>query len=431
MDSTSLTRRQLLKCAPPAIFALAGLARPVAGGQNPPASASSPAVRAVTRGPKFHWFSYYDKLQFDPSCRYALATEVDFEHRSPTPDDAITVGMIDLENNDRWTELGRSSAWCWQQGCMLQWRPGSDSEILYNDRESGRFVSHILDVKTKTERTISHPFYTISPDGRTAVAPDFARVDAMRPGYGYKGLPDSHADQLAPKDSGIFSIDLETGRRELIISLDDIARFGKIPGQPRNPKHYFNHLLFNPDGSRFIFLHRWRATDNSPYRTVGGFGTRMLTASPDGGNIRIVDPHGKTSHFIWRDPAHILAWAWHPSHGNAFYLYEDGTDKVEVVGRAVMTGNGHCSYLPGNEWILNDTYPDRNRNQNLYLYNVATGQRVPLGSFRLPPEYKGEWRCDTHPRFSPDGRNVCIDSPHAGNGRQMYLIDISRITRPS
>jgi len=65
--------------------------------------------------------------------------------------------------------------------------------------------------------------------------------------------------------------------------------------------------------------------------------------------------------------------------------------------------------------------------QNPYLYEVATGRRVWLGHFYSPPEYKGEWRCDTHPRFSPDGRKVVIDSPHGGNGRQMYLIDISRI----
>jgi len=59
---------------------------------------------------------------------------------------------------------------------------------------------------------------------------------------------------------------------------------------------------------------------------------------------------------------------------------------------------------------------------------MATGKKVPLGQFYCPPEYKGEWRCDTHPRFSPDGRSVVIDSPHGGNGRQMYLIGISTIT---
>ncbi len=100
---------------------------------------------------------------------------------------------------------------------------------------------------------------------------------------------------------------------------------------------------------------------------------------------------------------------------------------MEVVGPDVMTVNGHCTYLPGNRWILNDTYPDKQREQNPYLYEVASGRRVPLGHFRLPPEYAGEWRCDTHPRFSPDGRKVVIDSAHGGNGRQMYLIDIGDI----
>ena len=62
-----------------------------------------------------------------------------------------------------------------------------------------------------------------------------------------------------------------------------------------------------------------------------------------------------------------------------------------------------------------------------YVYEVASGRRVPLGLFRLPPEYAGEWRCDTHPWFSPDGRKVVIDSAHGGNGRQMYLIEIGDI----
>ena len=380
-----------------------------------------PPVRAITRGPEFHWFSYYDKLQFDPTGRYVLGMEVDFEHRSPKPDDALKIGMVDLKNADKWAQLGESRAWCWQQGCMLQWRPGSKSEIIWNDRQDDRFVCHILDVHSGKKRTLPYPIYTVSPDGRTAVAPDFRRVQDMRPGYGYAGLPDPHADDPAPGDSGIFRLDLDTGRRDLIISLADIAGFGKIPGEPKDAKHYFNHLLFNTDGSRFIFLHRWRATG------LRSFGTRMLTARPDGGDIAVVDPHGKTSHFIWRDPEHILAWAWHPSHADAFYLYEDRTDRVEVVGKGIMTRNGHCTYLPGNDWILNDTYPEKEREQNVYLYNTATGKTVSLGRFRLPAEYTGEWRCDTHPRFSPDGRSVVIDSPHGGNGRQMYLIDISGI----
>jgi len=45
-----------------------------------------PPCRATTAGPKFHWFGYYDKLQFDPTSRYVLGMEVDFEGRSPRAD---------------------------------------------------------------------------------------------------------------------------------------------------------------------------------------------------------------------------------------------------------------------------------------------------------------------------------------------------------
>jgi len=419
MDDIRLTRRELFHYATGGTLVLAGLPILVAGAVSE--KENLPPARAISNGPKFHWFGYYDKLQFDPACRYALGMEVNFEHRSPKPNDVINIGMVDLMDNDRWIQLGETRAWGWQQGCMLQWRPGSKNEIIWNDRQLDRFVSHILNVKNRKKRTLPHPFYTISPDGRIAVAPDFRRIQDMRPGYGYAGLPDPHADDTAPKDSGIFRLDLETGKQDLIISIADIAKFGQIPGEPKDAKHYFNHLLFNTAGSRFIFLHRWRSSGQR------SFGTRMLTAKSNGTDIRVLDDYGHTSHFIWRDTRHILAWAWQPSHGNAFYHYEDGKRNVKVVGKGVMTQNGHCSYLPGNKWILNDTYPDKERKQHVYLYNVETCQKILLGQFYSPPQYKGEWRCDTHPRFSPDGRSVVIDSPHGGNGRQMYLIDISAI----
>jgi len=381
--------------------------------------ADFPPIRTLTRGPKHHWFGDYDKWEFDPSDRFVLGMQVDFEHRSPTPDDAIRIGMIDLEEGDRWIDLGESRAWGWQQGCMLQWLNGS--EILWNDRESDRYVSRILDVHTGERRTVPHPVYAVSPDGRSAVTADFRRIDDVRPGYGYVGIPDPHADELAPGDSGIFRIDLESGERELIVTLEDIANRGEIPRPHPRAKHYFNHLLFNPDGSRFVFLHRWRYPEGNRL-------TRMITAAPDGSDIRIVDDNGLTSHFIWRDPDHILAFSEQPSHGRRFYLFEDAEEgRVEVIGGEVLGRDGHCSYLPGGEWILNDTYPDENRNQMPHLFHVASGKVAPLGLFHSPPEYKGEWRCDTHPRSSRDGRKVAIDSPHGGEGRQIHLIDIGDI----
>jgi hypothetical protein len=382
-----------------------------------------PPVRPLTKGPQFHWFGYYDKLQFDPANRYVLGNQVGFEGRSPTGADTIRIGMIDLRDKDRWTELGVTRAWNWQQGCMLQWLPGSRTEVIYNDRQDGQYVSHILDVRSGKRRTLPGPVYAVSPDAKWAVSPDFSRLNDMRPGYGYAGIPDPYFDELAPETTGIWRMDLQAGKRELILSFKQIAAVPYKLADWSGSKHKVNHLLVSPDGSRFIFLHRRRG---GAAKNPEAGGTRMFTCKPDGTDLFVLDPYGDTSHFIWRDPAHVLAWARHPSSGNRFYLYKDKTEEVSVVGEGVMTVNGHCTYLPGNRWILNDTYPDRERKQNVYLYEVAKNRRVPLGHFLSPPEYAGEWRCDTHPRFSRDGKMVTIDSPHAG-GRQIYLIDISAI----
>ncbi len=410
------TRRHFFRAASATLVA--------AGAGGTRAQDALPQARAITRGPGHHWFGYYDKHQFDPTNRFVLGMRVDFEHRSPTPDDRIEVGMVDLEENDRWIPLGQCRAWNWQQGCMLQWLPGAESTVIWNDRERDRFVCRLLDVKTGERRTVPHPVYSVSPDGKSAVTPDFARIGDVRPGYGYAGIPDPHAGELAPANSGIFRIDLEHGTSALMLSVAQIAAIGEIPKAAAGIKHYFNHLLYNPDGTRFIALHRWRYPDGSRL-------TRMITARPDGGDVRIVIPNGYASHFIWRDPSHILSqakgWLGNDAWGN--FLFEDREAGVlGEIGRDVLDSGGHFSYLREGEWLLSDTYPKGpERLQTPHLYHLATNRRIDLGHFPQPKEYTGEWRVDTHPRLSRDERLVCIDAPHGKEGRQMLLIDIADV----
>ncbi len=392
---------------------------------------SLPPVRAITRGPLHHWFGYFDKLEFDPSNRYVLSNEVAFEHRTPTADDVIRVGMVDTQADDQWIRLGDSRAWGWQQGCMLQWRPNSASEVVWNDRQDDQHVCRVLDIHTKKMRTLPRPIYSLSQDGKWAITADFSRIQRMRPGYGYVGLSDPCSRERAPEDSGVWKMNMDTGESELIFSLAEAARIDHDGKSLADHWNYFNHLLISPDGSRFIVLHRWRAStgDGPDAQPTGGFTTRMFTVGMDGGDRFILDPSGNTSHFIWRDPEHVCAWTRPKGMKDSFYLFTDQTDQVDVVGQGVMTQNGHNTYVPNtnNEWILNDTYPDKTtRNQNPYLYHVPSKRKVSLGEFHAPSEYTGEWRCDTHPRNSNDGRSVVIDSPHDG-GRQLYLIDIRTI----
>jgi hypothetical protein len=383
-----------------------------------------PSVRPITRGPKHHWFGYYDKLQFDPTGRYVLGMEVSFEGRSPNPGDIIGLGMVDLADNDRWIGLGETRAWCWQQGCMLQWLPGSSSEVIWNDRDGDDFVSRVLDVHSGQFRTLSHPVYALAPDGKTAIGLDFGRLEHMRPGYGYAGVPDPNRDVGAPTDSSIDALDLVTGESRNLFTVEEVAMIPWSHGDIVGARHYFNQLLVNPNGSRFVFLHRWWPMGH-------GFRTRMMSAALDGSDLRVVEDYGQMSHFFWRDPETILAWAYQPSYGNAYYLFKDTGDcnASKVIGLGVMILNGHCSYLPGNEWILNDTYAHQTdgRQQEMYLYHVPSNEIVPLGAFHAPDTYDGALRCDLHPRFSPDGKKVVFDSSHGGAGRQMYLLELDSI----
>jgi hypothetical protein len=387
-------------------------------------------VRTITRGPKHHWFGYYDKLQFDPTQRYVLGMEVGFEHRPPTADDEIRVGMVDLKDGDKWIDLGSSRAWGWQQGCMLQWVPGSTEEVIWNDRQDGQFVSHVLNVKTGKKRTLSKAVYALSPDGTWAIGTEFSRIQNLRPGYGYAGVGDPHENVKVPKDIGLYRVDLATGHASQLFSLADIAAIPLDGKSVLDNFHWFNHLLVNTDGTRFTFLNRWRAARGDRQEMASrGFVTRMFTANADGSDLHCIDKSGETSHFIWRDPTHITAYTKPAGQPFGFYVLEDKTGKIERIGEGRMLANGHQTYLSkgnGQDWILCDTYPEGpERLQTPYLFHVPSKRRIDLGRFPSPKEYVGEWRCDTHPRSSPDGNLVCIDSPHGGNGRQLHLIDVS------
>ena len=385
------------------------------------------AVKAISPDDGYYyWFGYYDKLLSGPNDRYVLAMRTNFEHRTPTADDVIQVGMIDLKRGNRWTKLGETNAWGWQQGCMLQFVPGSSEEVIWNDSEGDHFVSHIVNIKTMKVRTLSMPVYTLSPDGETALGLDFARLQIRRPGYGYVGVIDKTLNVQAPDNTGIYSINLKSGESKMLITPAQIV---DIPMEDVNFQlyyHWFNHLLISPDGSRFIFLHRWQTKPNS------SFDTRMFTANMDGTGLYVLDSSGKTSHFIWRDSEHVTMFTQPVGMKERFYLFKDKSNEFGVIGEELMARNGHCTYVPGtnNEWILNDTYPETSeRLQTLYLYHVPTNRKIILGKFHSPPVYNHpEWRCDLHPWSSRDGKKVFFQSTHEGKGRRVYMIDISGIT---
>ena len=416
-------------------------------------------VKGVTRGPRHHFFGYYDKTSWDGGGRFIAALETEFLDRPPNAGDEGTIGIIDLDRGGGWRPIGRTRAWNWQQGTMLHWLPvphasGHAAEraaqagraaatplLVHNDRldpgeepvrpslrgwegldgAAPRFVAVVRDAATgEVMRTLPRPIYALSRDGAQAVTLNFSRLQHQRPGYGYAGVPDAWRDVPEPEDDGIYWMDVTTGEHRLVISIAQIAQLERDE-RFEGKVHRFNHLQFSPDDERFVFLHRWQT------HFGGTRHHRMLTARPDGTEIAIVATHGSVSHFDWRDSRHILAWAFHQRTGERYLVYRDGlADEVEVVGEGVLTEDGHCSFSPDGQWLLTDTYPRTEPYRMLILYGLGSGARRDIGRFYSPPELTGEIRCDLHPRWSRDGRQVCFDSAHEGR-RQVYVANVSSV----
>ena len=373
----------------------------------------------VTPSGKHHFFGYYDKFPWDSSGRYFLALQVDFIDRPPNPEDVATVGMVDLSSGE-WHALDETRVWNWQQGTMLQWVGSApDRQIIYNSLEGERYGAVIRDVHTGETRTLPRPVYALSPDGSQAVTLNFSRVHRCRRGYGYEELPDPWEADDHPKEDGIYQMDLQTGDSRLIVTLDQIVQV-RHDETMDGCQHWFNHLQFNTAGTRFLFLHRWAHPEAGRY-------TRLFTANPDGSDVCCVADHQLVSHFDWRDEGHILAWARQNDIGSYFFLFTDKSDEVAIVGKDVMTADGHCSYSPDRKWILNDTYPSKEESKRgLYLFRTEDDRRIDIGRFYSPPEVTGEIRCDLHPRWNRDGTKICFDSVHEGE-RQIYAIDVAEV----
>ena len=216
--------------------------------------------------------------EFDPTGRYVLGMEVDFEHRSPKADDVIQVGMVDLQDERPLDRAGRRArAWCWQQGCMLQWLPGSKTEVLWNDREGDRFVCRILDVKTRQAADASRARSTPSaPTASGPSPPTSAGSTTSGPATATPASPTRTQDELAPEGRRHLADRSGTGKQKLILSFADVAAVRRPrPGDMEGGQALVQPpAVTTPDGSRFVFLHRWRGREGK----AGASRTRMFTA---------------------------------------------------------------------------------------------------------------------------------------------------------
>jgi len=379
---------------------------------HPKATLITPQKWAGLPAAQGEWFfGYYDKSPWSSDMKRAVFHRCDGEK--------ITVMVVDQKDRKQYS-IGDSDTWNWQQGSMAQWlQVDSSNTVVFNVAEEKVFGCRVVRLTDDVDRFIPWPIQALHPSGYEALTLNYIRLSLLLPYYGYSAKARNFSPTQDLDQDGIWRVDLDKGSGILLFSLTELA-VRKPISEMEGAEHKVNHLIYSPSGTSFVFLHRFIG--------VSGRFSRLYVANSDGSSLRLLMDDRIVSHYHWQDDNHVLVWGHSRKRGYHYYLVNILTGETEIIGKTLLDryGDGHCSFSPDRRWIVTDTYPDRARHQRLLLYDTHSKKCVTVGRFFSPWSFANSYRCDLHPRWSPDGRWISIDSAHEGI-RRTYFVDVSKI----
>ena len=358
------------------------------------------------------FFGYYDKCPENPKGLILSHLTTKQTSTSPSLGRDVEIALF----SKCFSEKLWSAAICaynWQQGSRLHWL--TDELFIYNDFNSNN-NSYVSKVVSSISFNLVKVFDLPVQESFKAdyfLSLNYRRLMALRPDYGYRNLPPMTKAELERLDTdGIWKVHYKTGASELLISLQQICSIEPSALFPE-AMHKVNHVMISPDGSQFIFLHRYligrRRFD------------RLMLANSQTGELRLLSDYGMVSHCHWADGNTILGYMRGPGDKDAFWIIDAVSGSFTHFPALDGLGDGHPNVH--GDWFVVDTYPDKARMQHLNLVNWKTGEVKKLGEFFHGFKYHGETRCDLHPRFSACGKKVYFDSVFSGK-RKLYAMEL-------
>ena len=118
---------------------------------------------AVTSGPYEHLLaSYYGINSWSPNQRYVSVLRTDLNGRLPEAGERCTLGLVDLQDGNKFIPVTTTACWNFQEATMAHWL--SDDEIIFNDLRDGKFKAVVINWRTKKERVLPMPISAVSTD---------------------------------------------------------------------------------------------------------------------------------------------------------------------------------------------------------------------------------------------------------------------------
>ena len=367
-----------------------------------------------------YFFGYYDKSPWDATMRYMICMRAKDTWSAPDPLGTADILLIDTKEGNKVKQIATTHTWNVQQGCMAQWLgPDFKSRILYNDMRDGKYCSVVFNVEIKEERVLPIPCYTVSSDGKTALSLDFSRLHSLRLGYGYAELPEVTKGVALPNTTAVWRMDIETGEVTELLKYTDFVNFlPRLEMQEEGSVHKVNHLMFSPNGKRFMVLYRWFCGQRKY--------TRLVTCNVDGSNMYVLSDDDMVSHCYLKNDNEIIAFERKKEFGPGYYLMKDKTQEWQHLW-GQLSNDGHPSYCPtDNNLVVIDSYPNRARVADLKLLRDTDPEGKDMkviAKVFAPFKYDNDTRCDLHPRWRQDGKAICFDSVFEGH-RGLYIVGL-------
>jgi len=383
-------------------------------------------ARALTSGPRHHFFGYYSVPLWDPAGAQLLCLESEFQDHLPRPGERGIIGLVDAADG-AFRPVTTTDAWNLQQGTWLYWNPMAPGrEIVHNDRVDGRLVTVVHELGSGARRILPRPINALGRDGRYALCLDYGRMGRLRKVVGYQGAEDPYPDDPHPRGDGIFRLDMRSGAVTLLYSIHEVwEQLVTRHPQLRERHMWLNHTTINPSGSRFYFLARAWADGVANTRLQSA----LFTGSLHGGDLRcLIDFGGFVSHLDWRDDETMaVTCSVAGQGGRGHFLLEDRAGAaLRPLGGGALDFDGHMSFSPDGRWMVTDRNQGARLEKWLLLLRMEDEALQLLQRFDMqqPAWMSGDLRCDLHPRWNRRGDQICVDAIAADGTRQLHLIDL-------